>query len=118
MFAVGRLVPRIDPRLVMAAALCLTAWSLWQMSDYSLLMGPAPVIMAGILNGIGIGALNVALATVAFVTLPAELRNEGTALSNLIRAMGGAVGISVMVFLLTQNTQRMHAALATHITPL
>jgi DHA2 family multidrug resistance protein len=31
--------------------------------------------------------------------------------------MGGAVGISVMVFLLTQNTQRMHAALAAHVTP-
>ena len=117
MVAVGRLVPRIDARLAMAAGLCLTAWSLWQMSNYSLLMGPWPVIVAGIVNGIGIGALNVALATVAFVTLPAELRNEGTALSNLIRSLGAAVGISVMVFLLTRNTQRMHAALAGDITP-
>ncbi len=47
----------------------------------------------------------------AFVTLPAPLRNEGTAIFNLIRSLGGAIGISVMVFLLTQNIQRLHAAL-------
>ena len=45
------------------------------------------------------------------------MRNEGTAISNLIRSLGAAVGISVMVFLLTRNTQRMHAALASDITP-
>lgn len=116
MFAVGRLVPRFDPRLVMAAALCLTALSLWQMAHYSLLMDFWPVVTAGILTGIGIGGINVALSTVAFVTLPATLRNEGTALFNLIRSIGAAMGISIMVFLLTQNTQRVHAALAEHVT--
>jgi DHA2 family multidrug resistance protein len=116
MFAVGRLVPRFDPRLVMAAALCLTALSLWQMAHYSLLMDFWPVVTAGILTGIGIGGINVALSTVAFVTLPATLRNEGTALFNLIRSIGAAIGISIMVFLLTQNTQRVHAALAEHVT--
>jgi DHA2 family multidrug resistance protein len=116
MFAVGRLVPRFDPRLVMAAALCLTALSLWQMAHYSLLMDFWPVVTAGVLTGIGIGGINVALSTVAFVTLPANLRNEGTALFNLIRSLGASVGISIMVFLLTQNTQRVHSALAEHVT--
>jgi DHA2 family multidrug resistance protein len=45
------------------------------------------------------------------------LRNEGTAISNLIRSIGAAMGISVMVFLLTQNIQRLHASLGEHITP-
>jgi DHA2 family multidrug resistance protein len=65
----------------------------------------------------GIGAVNVCLSAVAFITLPAVLRNEGTAIFNLIRSIGAAIGISVMVFLLTESTQRMHAALAEHITP-
>jgi DHA2 family multidrug resistance protein len=116
MFLVGRLVPRFDARIIMAIGLCLTAYSLWQMTRYSLLMDSWPVIMAGVLQGAGIGAVNVCLSTVAFVTLPARLRNEGTAISNLIRSTGAAIGISVMVFLLTQNIQRMHAALAGHIT--
>jgi len=59
----------------------------------------------------------VPISTVAFSTLPAALRNEGTALFNLLRNIGSSVGISVVVFLLTQNTQRLHASLAEHITP-
>ena len=59
-----------NPRLVVAAGLRLTALSLWQMAHYSLLMDPWPVMIAGLLTGIGVGGVNVALSTVAFVTLP------------------------------------------------
>ena len=116
MFLVGRLVPRFDARIIMAIGMGLTAYSLWLMTRYSLLMDAWPVIIAGIFQGAGIGAVNVCLSTVAFVTLPARLRNEGTAISNLIRNIGAAIGISVLVFLLTQNIQRMHASLAGHVT--
>ena len=116
MFLVGRLVPRFDARIIMAIGMGLTAYSLWLMTRYSLLMDSGPVIIAGVFQGAGIGAVNVCLSTVAFVTLPARLRNEGTAISNLIRNIGAAIGISVLVFLLTQNIQRMHASLAGHVT--
>ena len=116
MFLVGRLVPRFDARIIMAIGMGLTAYSLWLMTRYSLLMDTWPVIIAGVFQGAGIGAVNVCLSTVAFVTLPARLRNEGTAISNLIRNIGAAIGISVLVFLLTQNIQRMHASLAGHVT--
>ena len=116
MFLVGRLVPRFDPRLVMAAGLCLTALSLWQMTHYSLLMDSWPVVIAGTLTGFGVGGVSVALSTVAFVTLPQKLRNEGTALFSLIRALGGAIGISISMFLFTQNSQRVRAALSEHVT--
>ena len=117
MFLVGRLVPRFDARIIMAIGLCLTAYSLWQMTRYSLLMDSWPVIIAGLFQGAGIGAVNVCLSTVAFVTLPSRLRNEGTAISNLIRSIGAAIGISVLVFLLTENVQRLHASMAEHVTP-
>lgn len=117
MIVVGRLLSRLDARLVMAVALCLTAWSLEMMTGYSLLMDERPILVAGVISGIGIGGLNVALSTIAFATLPADLRNEGTAFSNLIRSLGGAVGISVTVFLLTQNSQRLHVSMGSRLTP-
>jgi DHA2 family multidrug resistance protein len=117
MFLVGRLVPRYDARIIMAVGLVFTAYSLWQMTQYSLLMDWRPVVVAGVFQGLGIGAVNVCLSTVAFVTLPARLRNEGTAISNLIRSIGASVGISVMIFLLTRNIQRLHASLGEHLTP-
>jgi DHA2 family multidrug resistance protein len=117
MFVVGRLMTRVDVRVIMAAGFVLTAYSLWEMTGFSLQMGTWPVLLSGVVQGIGIGLVYVPLSTVAFATLPVSLRNEGTAFFNLIRNVGSSVGISVMMFLVTQNTQRLHAALAADVTP-
>jgi len=117
MMIVGRLIGRFDARLIMAFGLSLTAFSLWQMTHFSLLMDQRPIIISGVLQGLGVGFTYVPLSTVAFATLPSEFRNEGTAFFNLLRNIGSAIGISVVQFLLTQNTQIMHATLAEHITP-
>jgi DHA2 family multidrug resistance protein len=117
MMLVGRLLGRIDARLIMAAGLSLTAFSLWQMTHFNLLMDERPVIVSGILQGFGVGLVYVPLSTLAFGTLPIALRNEGTAFFNLLRNIGSAIGISVVQFLLTQHTQVLHARLGEHILP-
>jgi hypothetical protein len=117
MMVVGRLIGRFDARLIMATGLGLTAFSLWQMTHFNLLMDEDLIVISGIIQGFGVGLVYVPLSTVAFGTLPAALRNEGTAFFNLQRNLGSAIGISAVVTLLTQNTQIMHATLAEHITP-
>jgi DHA2 family multidrug resistance protein len=117
MLIVGRLIGRFDVRLIMAVGLGLTAYSLWEMTQYSLLMDYWPVVTAGVVQGLGVGLVYVPLSTVAFTTLPSHLRNEGTSFFNLLRNVGSSVGISVVMFLLTQNTQRLHAALTADVTP-
>ncbi|HET9113518.1 MAG TPA: MFS transporter, partial [Burkholderiales bacterium] len=117
MMVVGRLIGRFDARLIMAAGLSLTAFSLWQMTNFDLQMDARPIVASGIIQGFGIGLVYVPLSTVAFGTLPSTLRNEGTAFFNLLRNLGSAIGISVVETLLTRNTQIVHAALAEHITP-
>jgi DHA2 family multidrug resistance protein len=117
MIVVGRLVSRFDARLIIATGLALTAFSLWQMTQFSLQMNSWPIITSGILQGFGVGLVWVPLSAVAFTTLPANLRNEGTSFFNLLRNVGSSIGISVVMFLLTQNTQKLHASMSEHITP-
>ena len=117
MIVVGRLVTRFDPRLIIASGLALTAFSLWQMTQFSLTMNSTPIIISGILQGFGVGLVWVPLSAVAFTTLPAHLRNEGTSFFNLLRNVGSSIGISVVMFLLTRNTQTLHASIAEHVTP-
>jgi DHA2 family multidrug resistance protein len=117
MMVVGRLLTYIDARYIMAVGLAVTAYSLWQMTQFSLLMNTWPIVMSGVTQGLGVGLVYVPLSTVAFTTLPAALRNEGTSFFNLLRNVGSSVGISVVMFLLTQNTQKLHASLAEQITP-
>ena len=73
--------------------------------------------LTAILQGAGIGFVFTPLQVVAFATMPAELRTDGTALFSLVRNVGSAIGISVTSFLLAQNTQIVHAQLAEHVTP-
>lgn len=117
MLLVSRIALKVDVRLVMAAGLGLTAFSLWQMTQFSLYMDSWPVIISGFLQGVGISLTYVPLSTLAFATLAGELRNEGTAFFNLMRNIGSAVGISIVQFLLIRNTQIMHAAITGHIMP-
>ena len=117
MIAVGRLVGRIDTRLLMVAGLFMTSAALMQMVHFSLLMDKWPIITSGFLQGFGIGFVYIPLATVSFTTLPIQLRTEGTAFFNLLRNLGSSIGISTVQALLTHNTQVLHAGLAQRVTP-
>ncbi|HET9389867.1 MAG TPA: DHA2 family efflux MFS transporter permease subunit [Steroidobacteraceae bacterium] len=117
MFIVGRLMKRVDVRVVIALGFGITAISLWQMTNFYLQMDTSMVIWSGLLQGLGVGMVYVPLAALTFATLAPVYRNEGTALFSLIRNLGSSIGISAVAALLTRNTQIMHSRLAEHITP-
>jgi DHA2 family multidrug resistance protein len=117
MLIVGRLVGRVDARLIIGAGFLLAALSLWQMTHFDLLMSGSPIFWSGVVQGLGTGAAYVPMATLAFASLPAELRNEGAALFSLMRNLGSSIGISIVQALLISNTQIVHSNLADHVTP-
>src|SRR5260370_22249767 len=55
MFVVAPLIIRVDNRLIIGFGFLLTALSMWQMSQFSLPMGLAPVIISGLLQALGLG---------------------------------------------------------------
>jgi DHA2 family multidrug resistance protein len=116
MLLVGRLVQRIDPRAIMAMGFALTAGALYQMTRMTLDMDSTLIVVSGFLQGLGVGFTFVPLSAVAFATLPAGLRNDGTPIFSLMRNIGSSVGISVVQALLTRGTARAHAELATDIS--
>jgi MFS transporter, DHA2 family, multidrug resistance protein len=118
MLLVGRAVGRIDVRLIIGVGLVLTAFSLWQMTRLSMQFNMASIIWPGAIQGLGIGIVYVPMAALTFATLGPALRNEGTALFNLVRNVGSSIGISTVQGLMVRNTQVVHASLAQHITPL
>jgi DHA2 family multidrug resistance protein len=113
----GRVVGRVDPRLLIAIGLGLTALSLWQMTGFSLGMDMTPVIVSGVVQGLGLGLIFVPLNTIAFATLAPQLRTDASSLLTLIRSLGSSVGISIVTVLLVRNTQVSHADLAARVTP-
>jgi DHA2 family multidrug resistance protein len=107
---------RIDPRILIAFGLMLTATSLWIMTGFDLEMGKEWMIYSGLVQGAGMGFAFLPLNVLAFSTLPGHLRTEGASLYNLARSVGGSVTISLMGALLSRNVQVSHADLGAHIT--
>jgi len=115
MMVVGRLVGRVDTRVLLGLGLGLTAWSFYAMTGWTPDVSQMTIVVVGIVQGVGLGFLFVPLSVVTLSTLPVEQRTDGTALYTLTRNLGSSVGISIVSSLLTQNTQVNHADIALHV---
>ncbi len=116
MLIVGRLVGRVDTRILLAIGLGFTAWSFNQMTGWTPDVSETTIMAVGVVQGAGLGFLFVPLSAATLSTLPLLERTEGAGLYNLSRNIGSSVGISVVNSLLVQNTQANHAAIAPSVT--
>jgi DHA2 family multidrug resistance protein len=117
MMIIGRIINRVDTRLLLLFGLALTAVVLWEMTGFTPDVSRWTLVRTGVMQGVGLGFMFVPLSTITFATLTPEFRTQGTALFSLMRNIGSSIGISFVVFLLTRNTQIMHAELVQHVTP-
>jgi DHA2 family multidrug resistance protein len=116
MLIVGRLIGKIDLRLMLFVGFMITAVALWQMAHYSLDLSQGDIIWPGVLQGIGMGLVFVPLSAATFATLSPEMRAQGTSLYSLVRNIGSSIGISLVQTMLVRNTVVAHASLAERIT--
>jgi MFS transporter, DHA2 family, multidrug resistance protein len=108
---------RIDNRVFLIGALALVIYGNWRMVGYSPLMDWWAVVVAGAVQGAGLGILLPALSRAAFSTLDLKFRPEGTAFFNMARLYGSTIGIAIVQIYFFNNTQSMHLALAKNLRP-
>jgi DHA2 family multidrug resistance protein len=113
----GRLAMRIDPRFLMSGGMSLVLWSLYEMSRWTPAIAPWWLATTTIVQGIGMGFVFVPMNLVAFATLSPVLRTDGSALVNLMRNIGSAVGVSITTTVLAESVQRIHSQMAEHVNP-
>jgi len=114
MFA-GRLAMRVDARKLMAGGTLLLLWSMWEMSRWTPAVTPWDLVSVTFIQGIGMGFVFVPMNMVAFATLSPVYRTDASALLNLIRNVGSAIGISITTTVLANSIQVAHAQLAEHV---
>jgi len=114
MIAVGYLIDRIDNRALLAAGLLITAGALALISRVPSHGGEVWLASAGAIQGVGIGLLFTPLSTLAFSTLPAELRTDAAGVYSLLRQIGCASGVAAMTAVLQA---RIHVLTTLHPSP-
>jgi DHA2 family multidrug resistance protein len=117
MIMVGRLVQRVDARILIFFGLSITAFSLYQMTGFSPQMGQGPILISGIVQGLGLGFVFVPLSTLAFATLEPRYRTDAASLFSLVRNVGSSIGISIVTVVLAHNLQVNRTELISSLTP-
>ncbi len=116
MLVAGRLVGKVDLRILVALGMIFLGWSLHIMTGFAIEQGTSPVIWSGFVQGLGLGLVFVTMQSLAFATLAPRMRTSAASLLNLSRNIGGSIGISLVATLLARNIQVAHADMAGQVT--
>jgi DHA2 family multidrug resistance protein len=113
----GRLIYRMDQRLILAVGCLLNAYGAWSMSVVTLGVDYWGLAWPRFVQGLGVGFIFVPLNAVALATIPRERMGNATALLNVVRNLGGGIGVAVVSTLLARRGQQHHSTLVAHINP-
>jgi DHA2 family multidrug resistance protein len=113
----GYLMDRTDARWLVLVGMALCAWSLMLLSRSNLDMDSSLMIVAGVIQGVGVALLFVSITTTMFVTIDPGLRNQATAMNSLFRNMGGSVWIAILQATTIRSEAAIHSRLAESVRP-
>ncbi len=117
MASMGRLTGKFDGRLSIAAGVGIFALSMWKHAHFTTDSGMSDFFWPLIFRGVGLGLIFVPLTNLALADLPMSRIPNGTGLFNLMRQLGGSVGIAMSATLLQRFTAIHRADLAANVTP-
>jgi DHA2 family multidrug resistance protein len=113
----GRLADRMDPRWLVSVGSGIIAYSLVQMGTLSLGADFWAVLWPRFVQGFGMGLVFVPLTTMALTAVSAAELPTASGLFNVLRNVGGSVGIAVTTTWLSRQTQVHMTTLMGHVTP-
>jgi MFS transporter, DHA2 family, multidrug resistance protein len=116
MVIVGRMVGRVDTRVLLAIGIGLAAYSMFAKDGWNQNVSEWTVGINGLIQGAGMGFIFVPLSVITLATLAPAQRAEGAGFYTLSRNLGSSIGTSIVSALLTTNTQINHADIADYVT--
>jgi len=113
----GRLVRRVDGRFLIITGYLGLAWAGFLLGDINLQISMISVVIPNIMIGASMGFIFVPLTTIAMGMLPNEQMGAGTGLYNLMRNLGGSIGIAFVSTMLARDAQLHQALMVSHLSP-
>jgi DHA2 family multidrug resistance protein len=113
----GRLVSRFQGRYLAAFGFLSFGLSTWVLSRLTLDIAPLVLFWPLFFSGVAIAFMFVPLNTIALGSLPPEQIGNASGLFNLMRNVGGSVGITLITTLAARIAQARQSTLSGHLTP-
>ncbi len=114
---IGLMMTKVEPRRLLATGVVAVSASLLLLSRMSLDVGYWNFFLALIIQGGALGLLFIPLTTITNDPIPRERMGNATSIFNLMRNIGGSIGIATSTTLLARNAQVHTHVLGGHVDP-
>ena len=114
---VGLMVARVDTRILVSSGFAIFGVCSLIWGTLTLQMGPWSMVVPIVISGFSLGLVFVPLSVAALGDLPPQSVGNGSGLYNLMRNVGGSIGISIVQTILARHEQLHRNELVQHITP-
>jgi len=111
----GILGSRFDPRKVIAVGFVLTSASMFWMMRITPDVDFKTVVLMRVFQVVGLPLIFIPISTLAYVGMRQSDNNQVSGISNFVRNLGGAIGVSFLVSFLARHRQISRADLASHL---
>ena len=113
---VGMITGRVDARRLLAIGLGIGGLTMLWLGQLNLQAGFWDIFWPQLLQGAGLSLLFVPLTTVSMATIAPERMGYATSLFNLMRNIGGGVGIAITGTMLARQRQSFSAMMGERLT--
>jgi DHA2 family multidrug resistance protein len=117
MFVVGALTSRMDARLLIGFGFLMLAYSCGGFGNINLEIATSNVMWPNVLSGFATGFIFVPLTVTSMGGLPNEQMGNATGVYNLMRNIGGSIGIAMATTLVARGSQTHQALMVGHLSP-
>jgi DHA2 family multidrug resistance protein len=118
LFVVGALIGKLGGRRLAAFGFIVFSISAFMFSRISLQMAPINILSANLVSGFGAGFIFVPLTTVGMGTLRNDQIGNAAGIQNLVRNIGGSIGVSFVATMLERFAQAHQAFMTAGVSPL
>ncbi len=101
---IGYLSNKVDPRYLLTFGFMVFGFTTLYFGSITLEVSPTTLLVPILITGFGLSFVFVPITTAAYGTLPNEQMGNASGLFNLMRNVGGSIGISVAQTLLTRRS--------------
>jgi MFS transporter, DHA2 family, multidrug resistance protein len=113
---VGRLVRQVEARWLIGAGLIASAIAMFQMTNLDLQIDFWTAASYRVWLAFGLALLFIPINTASYVGVPEEKGGQVSGTINLLRNIGGSVGISLLETLIARRAQFHQDVLISHVT--
>jgi DHA2 family multidrug resistance protein len=115
---VGALIGKVSGRTLAAVGFVVFSLSAFMLGRLTLDVAMGSIAIPNVVNGLGLGCIFVPLTTVTLGTLHNEQIGNAAGIQNLVRNIGGSVGISFVATMLERFSQAHQVFLVDRVSPL